>query len=213
VHDSLVMQMDQSSRNLDQLTASIGQRPSTNCEDTHEPLAVRARIVRSRVKEGAQWAFHADEDKSQPFAPIALLAKDAEESHDIGMVEPAAPQPLYVSLLPSWISQEPAKRAMTYLVHESISIPLSLHTEPLHDHGDPRCGPCSVVYVGEAAEPGRNGRVVLDVCKVVAIEILVTLRCGLRKQLVRALRGRPDHLVRRFQPLKPDMNHMSVATV
>jgi hypothetical protein len=95
VHDSLVMQMDQSSRNLDQLTAGIRQRSSTNCDGTHEPLAVSAGVVRSGVEEGAQLAFHTDEDESQRLAPIVLFAKHAEEPDEVGMVEPAARQSLY----------------------------------------------------------------------------------------------------------------------
>jgi hypothetical protein len=98
--------MDQSARNLDQLTASIRQRPSTNCADTHEPLAVDVGVVGFRSEEGAQVAFHTDGDKSEPLAAIALLAKHAEDFDDVGMVELTASQSFDVHPLRSWLSEQ-----------------------------------------------------------------------------------------------------------
>jgi hypothetical protein len=164
---------------------------------TYESLAVDVGIIASGLKEAEQVPFNLDKDESQPLAAIVVLAEHAEEFDDIGMVEPATRPALDVDLLRIWISEGPAERATTYLVHESIFTSFHLYTEPLHDDGDPRCGPGSLVHVGGAAEPGRDERVVMHVCKVVAIGNLATLRCGLRMQLVHALRGRQRVLIAR----------------
>jgi hypothetical protein len=57
------------------------------------------------VEEGAQFAFHADEDESQPLVSIVLFAKHAEELDDVGMVEMAARQSLDVRPLRSQLSK------------------------------------------------------------------------------------------------------------